>query len=287
VVTLNGGTWTAAQLNTTSQAWFFPCQGTPGTKGACGLPPTTQTGDPATYLLAFQDSTHAFLQDLNGNTTNYQGSSGNKGFAYGGGVVGWATQPFMAGIVAAGLDLEAQAMYDGGFDPATGALLYQYGEGSVQWLKTYGIRASTKGVYSFVGGANCPAGHIAESFSWCMTSATPTNPEADRILSSEAVRGMMFNWFNYSHDPAMAATIDMLVNAEWAKPGTCPAGSTLCVSDGYYMPSYDAGGWWVSGTPPAGTNPKWFGMPFGLNPQASWPAMRLVGSQMQRGRPSR
>jgi hypothetical protein len=73
-----------------------------------------------------------------------------------------------------------------------------------------------------------------------------------------------------------------MVNAQWAKPGTCPMRQSVCVSDGYYVSSYDPGGPFVSGTPPAGANPKWFGMPFGLNPQPSWAAMRLGGAQPPR-----
>jgi hypothetical protein len=134
-------------------------------------------------------------------------------------------------------------------------------------------------MYYYVGSPNCPTGAISENSTWCFAGESPTNPEAGRVLNAETVRAVMFNWWNYSRDPAMASAIDTMVNAEWAKPGTCPAGSTVCVPDGYWMQDYDPGGVWVSGTPPTAANPKWFGMPFGLNPQPSWPAMRLGGAQ--------
>jgi hypothetical protein len=186
----------------------------------------------------------------------------------------------MLGIVASAFDLEAKAMIDGGYNPALGNSYYDYAAGAVQFLINYGIRPSTKGLYYEVGSVNCPAGAVSEDYAWCTGNGSPGDPGPSRILSAEAVRGMMFSWFDYSHNPNVSAAVDVLVNAQWAKPGTCPQGSAVCVPDGYYMTEYDPGGFWVSGAPPGGKNPKWFGMPFGLNPQPSWPAVRLGGARL-------
>jgi len=52
------------------------------------------------------------------------------------------------------------------------------------------------------------------------------------VISAEGIRGLMAA-YAYSHDPSLGSFIDVLFNAMWAKPSTCPAGSTVCVPDGY------------------------------------------------------
>ena len=64
----------------------------------------------------------------------------------------------------------------------------------------------------------------------------------------------------------------------WAKPGTCPSGSVVCVPDGTYVDAYDDNtGWYMTGTPPAGQSPKWFGDVWGFSGLAAWPAVRIGG----------
>jgi len=66
----------------------------------------------------------------------------------------------------------------------------------------------------------------------------------------------------------------------WAKPGTCPSGSTLCVSDGFYLDDWDNWtGWYMSGTPWNNLWHKYFGMSFGIGAGADWPAVRIGGPQ--------
>jgi hypothetical protein len=84
--------------------------------------------------------------------------------------------------------------------------------------------------------------------------------------------------YAYSKDPSLGAFIDVLYNAMWAKPTTCPAGSTVCVPDGIYMDQFDPGGTDISGTPPLGAAPKWFGQMWGVSSLSAWPAIRLGGA---------
>jgi hypothetical protein len=279
-VRLNGGTWAGSDFATNKQAWFFTCSGM-GTAGK--LPSSNAAGDGTFYRLDYLDSTHATLLDpVSGAAVSYAGASGDKCYQYVAGSLGWRSQPFMVGIVGAAFDLAAQAMYDENFDHTSGALFYEYAHGTARWLATSAYRASTKGLYYFVASANCPAGAISEEAVWCQAGGSASNPQADRILNAEAVRALMFNWLHYSRDPSVAKVVDEMVNAQWAKPGTCPPDSTVCVPDGYYLREYDDTGVWVSGAPPGNANPKWFGMAFGLNPQPSWPAMKIGRSAQPR-----
>jgi hypothetical protein len=277
---LNGATWSSALMP--GMIWMWPCVN-PGPIDGCGLPAGNSGGDPNYYYVAYQDATHAVLTDVNGNPVAYNGATGPKGISFNGPYsgpnatvigLGWGMQPFMQGIIAAGLDLEAQAMYDRNYDPASGALLDQYAGEAIQWLASYGLLPAAKGMYYFVGHVNCPVGNEGP---YCGIP-DPANPSPFRILNAEAVRGAMFTWFHAGRQDSVRDFVDLMVNAAWAKPGTCPQGSTLCVSDGHYVDGYDDGQPWVTGTPPYGANPKWFGMSFGLNPTASWPAMRLGGA---------
>jgi hypothetical protein len=61
----------------------------------------------------------------------------------------------------------------------------------------------------------------------------------------------------------------------FSKPGT--GGPT---SDGSYLSALDDGrGYYVTGTPPGGQAPKWFGQFFGYGALSAWPAYRLGGPQ--------
>jgi len=275
VITLNSGTWTQTTFAGKSGVKFdhihiWMWDGNPTVR-----PQLNSEGDQITYTATYQDSRHAVLTDRYGNATTYQGTTGTKGWAGTVGdvpIMGWAVQPFMLGIISSAFDLASQAMQDEDYNLGLAQSFRAYAAGANQYLVTSGYRPSTKGMYYLVGGVDCPAGAIVEDYTVCTGSGTPSAPSASRILSAEAVRGMMFNWFNNGHDPALKSWIDLLVNAEFAKPGTCPPASTVCVADGYYLDQIDTGGAFMTGPIPA---PKWFGMTFGFNPQPDWPAMRL------------
>jgi hypothetical protein len=285
-ITLNGGTWTPALFSAASpdyeQIWLAGCTGTPGTSGACLRPSSNAGGDAITYGAIYVDSTHATLVTPLGAPTTYQGASGKYGWHMVVGDVqalGWGGEPFMEGIIASALEMDALAMADQGYNSLLAASFHSYASNTIQYLTTYGIRASTKGLYYELGTVNCPVETNLESFDWCTGSGTPTNPSASRILSAEAIRGMMFNWLN-SNNQTTATTIDYLVNAQFAKPGTCGS-SPVCSPDGYYLTDFDPGGLYVAGggNGPLYGYPKYTGMAFGLNPEASWPGIRLGGAQ--------
>ena len=45
--------------------------------------------------------------------------------------------------------------------------------------------------------------------------------------------------------------------------------------DGYWVSDLSDTGWYMTGTPPTGKSPKWFGTFFGVGGSPSWPAARL------------
>jgi len=261
--------------------WMWTCPN-PGVFSGCGRPGGNSGGDPAWYHIAYVDPTHGTLVDTLNNPVPYAGTPGYKGFQIGGpwnaGTqgLGWGNEPFMQAIIASGMDMAAQAMFDGNYDPATGALLEQYATEALTWVQTYALYMPAKGMWYYTGTVNCPVG--AEDPVTC-GQPNPASPAGSRILDAEAVRGAMFTWFHTGQPAALKDFVDFLVNAMFAKPGTCPPGSSVCVPDGYYLNNYDNGQTFTSGPPPSNANPKWFGMPFGLNPIESWPAMRLGGAQ--------
>jgi hypothetical protein len=98
------------------------------------------------------------------------------------------------------------------------------------------------------------------------------------VISAEAIGGIA-RAYAYSGDATLKALADLLFNAMWAKPTTCPANSTLCVSDGSYVSAFDTGQVDVSGTPPTAAAPKWFGQMWGFPGLLAWPASRMGGPQ--------
>ena len=275
---LNGATWDPTLMP--GAIWMWPCAN-PGVVDGCGAPAGNAGGDPNWYYIAYSASTIATLTDVNGHPVPYTGTSGLKGITFDGPWngpnatsvgLGWGSQPYMLGIIAAGLDMEAQAMYAGNYNTATGNALEQYASQAIQWLQNYAVYMPAKGMWYFAGHVNCPVGNANPIL---CGQPDATDPAASRILNAEAIRGAMFTWYHTGKSQSLHDFIDMMVNAQWAKPGTCPVGSTVCVSDGFYVNSYDNGQGFVTGPPPQGSNPKWFGQSFGVNGTASWPAMRL------------
>jgi hypothetical protein len=165
-------------------------------------------------------------------------------------------------------------------DPTNSALARSYNLSSANWIKTYGYRASQKSVFYGVQYVNCQAPIPDATWNPCdgATSAPSFTGSGARVINAEAIRGLMAA-YAYGKDPSLGAFIDVLYNAMWAKPTTCPVGSTVCVSDGTYLDQFDPGGADISGTPPTGAAPKWFGQMFGVSSLSAWPAIRLGGAQ--------
>jgi hypothetical protein len=209
----------------------------------------------------------------------YAGTTGNHGWMVGYGFcpndcfVGYGTQPFMLGILGFAFEMASQAIAVS--DPTNAAKARQYVADIANWEMNYGYRPATKGMYYLVDTVDCPP-PIDELWTWCGTSETRT---VSRALNPESLRSVMLAY----RDTGSAALLtfgDTLYSAMWAKPGTCPSGSVVCTSDGYYLDDWDNWtGWYVSGTNVQDRWHKYFGMSFGIGAGSDWPAVRVGGPQ--------
>ncbi len=265
-VTGVGTNWSAASFSAGQRIWFTNSSSEPASNSA---------GDPVAYTPAFVDSTHLTLDKP------YQGASGSHGWEVAP-VVGWLSQPFMTGILSAAFDLAAKAVAD--VDPATASLAHSYNVASANAIKNYGYWPASKGMYYFVGGIDCQF-PIADNNTLCTGGNSPGQA---RTLSAEALRGLDAA-YAYTQDSSLGTFNDTLYNAMWARPTTCPTGSTLCVADGSYIDPMDDGQYMIAvpGLSSLGnaTPWKWFGMFFGFSAQSSWPGYRVGGLQPWAGEP--
>jgi hypothetical protein len=257
--------WVSATFPT--RIWFTP---TPGTE-----PADNSAGDPISYSATFVDSTHLTLD------SPYQGTSGTHGWETSG-ITGWASQPFMMGILSWAFDLAAKAVAT--VSPTTASLAHSYNVAAANWIKNYGYWPTAKGMYYTAGGPDCSY-PISDDNTLCTAG---DSADQARALSAEAMRGLDLA-YAYSQDSSLKALTDTLYNAMFAKPGTCPSGSTTCVSDGTYLDPMDDGQYMMA-TPPlsslgAGTPWKWFGLFFGVSAQSSWPGYRVGGLQPRAAEP--
>lgn len=266
-----GTAWTAAQFASGSGGqpsliWFTD---------SSARPSSNAEGDPTYYTPRFVDATHLTLDRPYEGTTGAHGwalASASESTAY----LGYGAMPYMEGILAAAFDLASKAISDS--DPANSALARQFNLSAANWIATYGYRPAVKAVYYGAQYVNCRV-PIPEGFNPC----TGTTSISDaRVLSAEALRGIM-TAYAYSKEDNLKNLADVLFNAMWAKPSTCQDGSALCVPDGSYITSFDNNGWYMTGTPPTGQAPKWFGQMWGFSGLSAWPAYRVGGPQPQIG----
>ena len=234
-------------------------------------PSSNADGDPVAYNPTCTDGQHLTLDRPYAGTTGTHGwviSSPSNDTPF----IGYGSYVYMQGLMAMAFDYAAKALAIS--DPTNSALARSYNLSSANWIKTYGYEPSQKAIYYGAQYVNCQAPIQEGPYSPCTAGWTGS---AARVISSEAIRGLMAA-YAYSKDPSLGAFIDVLYNAMWAKPTTCPVGSTVCVPDGIYMDQFDPGGVDISGTPPLGAAPKWFGQMWGISSLASWPATRLGGA---------
>jgi hypothetical protein len=264
----DGTKWTAPQFaaNATygwpSIIWF--------TKSSA-MPASNADGDSTYYAPSFVDSTHLMLDRPYEGTTGIHGwmlATASIDTPY----VGYGAQPFFEGLLAGAFDYAARAIADS--DPTNSAVAREYGISVANWIKTYGYRAATKSVYYGAQSVNCQA-PIPEGNNPCTANFDAASA---RVLNAEALRALMPAYY-HTKDESYKETADLLFNAMWAKPGTCPEGSTTCVPDGSYVKSYDDGDGYMTGRPPDGAAPKYFGMAWGFDLLSAWPAYRLGGAQ--------
>jgi hypothetical protein len=265
----SGTSWTAAQFASSAGMpavmWFL---------NSTALPSSNADGDSTYYSPFYVDGTHLMLD------RPYEGTTGTHGWALGTTalypIVGFGALPYMEGLLAEAFDLAAKAI--AGSDPASASLAHSYTVDAARWIMNNGYRAATKSVYYAVGYVNCQP-PIPEGNNPC----TGDYDAADaRDLNAEAIGGIA-RAYAYSKDASLKAFEDLLFNAMWAKPTTCPANSTLCVPDGSYVISFDDGQWFMTGAPPVGSAPKWFGQMAGFPALSAWPAYRLGGPQAPPG----
>jgi hypothetical protein len=252
----NGTSWAASDYPAT--IWF--------TNSAAGRPANNLAGDSTVYTATYVDATHLRLDRV------YQGTTGVHGWASAAGaaMVGWGAQPSQMGLLASAFDLAAKAIADS--FPAEAALARQYNTAAANWLASNGYWLGTKGLYAAVEGVNCQP-PISDSNTACTGGQAAGDA---RAIAADALRGIM-TAYAPTRDGRLRDAGDALYNAMFAKPGTCPAGSALCVPDGNYVQGLDDGGYMMTGTPPAGA--AWFGRFFGFNNLSAWPAYRVGGLQ--------
>jgi hypothetical protein len=251
-----------------SRMWFV--NSSPTTE-----PANNAAGDPVSYNATFVDSTHLTLD------SPYQGTTGSHGWENAG-LTGWASQPYMMGILSWAFDMAAKAVAT--VSPTTAALAHSYSVAAADWIRDYGYWPTAKGMYYLAGGLECQP-PISDSNAICTQGYAP---DQARALSAEALRGLDLA-YAYNQDSSLKSLTDTLYNAMWAKPGTCPSGSTTCVSDGTYLDPMDDGQYMMA-TPPLGslgtaTPWKWFGLFFGVSAQSSWPGYRSGGLQPRAAEP--
>ncbi len=255
-VTGSGTSWNASDFPAT--IWF--------TNQPANRPPNNYAGDARVYTASFVDATHLILDQP------YEGTSGAHGWAMAPGkaMLGWGVQPATIGLLASAFDLAAKALAD--TYPREAGLATQSNEDAANWIATYGYWPASKGLYAYAQGINCQA-PVAENNTACTGGNTA---DAARALSATALRAVM-RAYAENRDSRLRDLGDSLYNAMFAKPGTCPAGSSLCVPDGVYLIGMDYGGHMMTGAPPEGNT--WLGMFFGFNNLANWPAYRQGGLQ--------
>jgi hypothetical protein len=262
----NGTSWTCGEFPTSgimAAMWFTNFSSRPNSNA---------DGDPVAYSPTCTDGQHLTLD------RPYAGATGTHGWVLGSPsydtpFVGYGSYVYSEGLLSMAFDFAAKAIADS--DPANSTLARSYNLSAANWIKTYGYESSQKATYYGAQYVNCQAPIQEGPYSPCTSGWTGSSA---RVINAEGIRGLM-SAYAYSKDPSLRAFIDVLYNAMWAKPTTCPAGSTVCVPDGIYLDQFDPGGVDISGVPPSGAAPKWFGQMWGISSLSSWPATRLGGAQ--------
>jgi hypothetical protein len=267
VVGVGPTTWAASQFP--ARMWFL---------NSPAWPVNNSAGDPVSYGVTYNPDGTLTLD------SPYQGVSGTHGWELANGfdspITGWASEPFMTGILAEAFDFAAKAMEavspPTAASAATASLAHAYNVAAANWLKNYGYRPATKGLYYYVGGIECQF-PISESNSICTSNMAA---DSSRALSPEGLRGVAAA-YAYNHDPTLKTLGDALYNAMFAAPATCPSGSTVCVPDGAYVDAMNDGQYMINVPPLASlgsaTPWKYFGLFFGVTALSSWPGYSVGG----------
>ena len=257
VVTGNGTAWTADLFpaNGSATIWFT---------NAATMPADNSAGDPDVYTATWVDGAHLNLD------RPYGGASGMHGWALAGNgsPVGWGVQPYYLGVLAQAFDLAAKAIED--IDPATAALAHGYNVSAVTWIKNSGYWPSAKGLYNQTGQPGCQP-PISDSNPICTGGNSVTQARALNAMVLRSIGAA----YAYTSDSGLKDFGDLLFSAMYAKPATGGPNA-----DGTYLSDLEnVSGSFMSGAPPAGSAPKYFGMLFGFGDNSTWPAYRTGGLQ--------
>jgi hypothetical protein len=263
----NSTAWTAAEFalqgDISTPIWFW---GSPISPTALPTSNTATGADSTFYTPIWYSGTHLELDRAYAGPTGCYGW--DIGYPYS---VGYGAMPYMEGLLSEAFYFAGAALATS--YPANSTVAYGYSVDAARWIMNRGYRSSTKSVYYMAGYVNCPLGSIPETGNWCTED---WDAWTARVISAEAVGGIA-RAYAYSKDASLKSFADLLYNAMWAKPATCPVGSAVCSPDGYYMLAFDNGQVDVSGTPPTAAAPKWFGQMWGYPGLSAWPAYRLGG----------
>jgi hypothetical protein len=253
----------ALQGDISTPIWFW---GSPISPTALPTSNTATGADSTFYTPIWYSGTHLELDRAYAGPTGCYGW--DIGYPYS---VGYGAMPYMEGLLSEAFYFAGAALATS--YPANSTVAYGYSVDAARWIMNRGYRSSTKSVYYMAGYVNCPLGSIPETGNWCTED---WDAWTARVISAEAVGGIA-RAYAYSKDASLKSFADLLYNAMWAKPATCPVGSAVCSPDGYYMLAFDNGQVDVSGTPPTAAAPKWFGQMWGYPGLSAWPAYRLGG----------
>ena len=271
-VVLSGVTWNCSGIvGDTIWFWHGPTNAFPASNSA---------GDSATYSLAgCTDSTHFTL-----NTAYTGANCAACGWLYTGNnndyFLGLGDWGYMMGIGDRAMHYAASAISN---DATNSAYARTLAVNANSWMLTHGLQPATNGINYGSDFANCPY-PVAQNNLTCSKADSVSRSLG---FSAEGA-GAWMSTYQFNRDPATKAAMDAMYNQMWAKPGTCPAGSTICNSSvtsscalpPCYMTQLDLSvdGYMIQPSGGSPAPPKWFGQYFGFGDYSSWPAIRLGGA---------
>ena len=244
-VTGVGTNWTATQF-ANGYLWIF-------NPPASQQPPSNAQGDPAYYTVTFVNSTTLTLD------RPYEGRTGTeKGYVFGTGNFGSAGERNRSWKDCWRLLFTVGYRLDG-YNNTARDLFYRYNADAVQWIRLYGINRDSVNGGAFTG-AQFPGciPPIPSTDRMCYPAGA--TPSQNRTLAAELMRAL---GAAYAHSPSadLKADGDRLMSQMFSKPGTGGLNP-----DGFYVSDWDdVTGTYLTGTPPLGIAPKWFGEFFGFS----------------------